>query len=270
MRDFVNAVVTLPLSANVAIVLAVSAIVPILTVWLVRRTWPYPTFKENNELIGFTYAVYGLIYGVLLAFTIIIAWEDFSATDRLVMDETTILSELWRDSEPFPAAIRDGIHGDLAAYAQSIVDDEWHAMSERGEADPKTQAIYERLWAHTYDIQPETKSQEAYLGELLGRMNELSGDRRLRILHSNEEVPSVLLVILLIGAVPTVAYTLLFSNKHAWVQMVIMGNIMLIVLLGLLVMMSLQHPFTGGVSIQPDAFEELLDSFHQRAAVSAP
>ncbi len=102
-------------------------------------------------------------------------------------------------------------------------------------------------------------------------MNELSGARRLRILHSRMEVHSILWLVLLVGAVPTVAYPLLFSNKHAWVQVVIMGCIMLIVMLGLLVILSLQHPFSGEFSIQPEAVRQLLDSFHQRqlAAPSA-
>lgn len=259
-----------PLNVNVAIVIALSAVVPMLAVWLVRRIWPPPTFKENNELIGFTYAVYGMIYGVLLAFTIIIGWEGFASTEQLVMQETTTISELWRDSQPFPPAVRDNIHKDLAAYTQSVVNDEWPAMAERGEADPRTQEIYEHLWTLTYDIQPETKNQDAFLTEFLARMNELSGERRLRILHSSEEVPGVLLLILLIGAVPTVAYTLLFSNRHAWVQAVIMGNIMLIVMLGILVTLSLQHPFSGGVSIKPEAFQELQESLHQRALTPAP
>jgi hypothetical protein len=79
-------------------------------------------------------------------------------------------------------------------------------------------------------------------------------------------VHGILWLVLLIGAVPTVAYTLLFSNKHAWVQVLIMGSIMLIVMLGLLVTCSLQYPFSGKASIQPEAFREVLDSFHQRRA----
>jgi hypothetical protein len=145
-----------------------------------------------------------------------------------------------------------------------VVDDEWPAMAARGQAHPHTQAVYERLWALTYHIQPQTNNQGAYLTEFLARMNELSGDRRLRILHSRMEVNGVLWLVLLIGAVPTVAYPLLFSSKHAWVQIAIMGSIMLIVMLGLLVTLSLQHPFGSEVGIEPEAFRELLDSFHQR------
>jgi hypothetical protein len=255
-----------PLSVSVMIILALCVIVPWLAVRVVRRVWPPPALKEDNELVGFTYAVYGLIYGVLLTFTIIVAWERFAETERLVMHEATLLSEIWRDSNAFPAPVREGIHTDLIAYVQSVVDDEWPAMAALGKAHPKTRDVYERLWAHTYRVQPETKNQEAYLPEFLARMNELSGARRLRILYSRMEVHRILWMVLLFGAVPTIAYTLLFSNKHAWIQRIIMGWVMLIVMMGLLITLSLQYPFSGDVSIQPDAFRDLQESFHQRAA----
>lgn len=264
MTSWVHTVLQWPLSVNVIIVVALSSVVPWLAVRLMRRIWPHPAFKENNELVGFTYAVYGLIYGVFLAFTIVVAWQNFEKTEHLVMHETTILSELWRDSIVSQPSVRDDIQKNLIAYAQSVVDDEWPTMAARGQAHQRTDEIYERLWALTYHFQPKTKLQEAYIDQYLTRMNELSGTRRLRVLYSSMEVHSVLWMVLLIGALPTVAYPLLFSNKHAWVQVVIMGCVMMIVMLGLLVTLSLQHPFTGEVSIKPEAFLQLLDSFHKR------
>ena len=259
-----HTIVQWPLGVSVIILVALSAVVLFLVVRLVRRIWPHPVFKENHELVGFTYSVYGLIYGVFLAFIIVVAWQSYSETERLVMHEATILSELWRDSLAFPSAFRDSIHQDLIEYARSVVDDEWPAMAAYGQSHPLTQEIYDRLWALTYHIQPETQNQSAYLGEFLARMNELGGARRLRILHSRVEVHNILWLALLIGAVPTIVYPLLFSNKHAWVQVMIMGSIMLIVLLGLLVTLFLQHPFSGGAGIEPEAFTDLLAAFHQR------
>lgn len=269
MSDWVRAVVGWPLGVNVAIVFALSTVASWLAVKAVRRTWPHPAFKENNELVGFTYAVYGLIYGVFLAFIIVVAWQRFAATEQLVMDEATILSELWRDALAFAPAFRDPIHQDLIDYAQSAIGDEWPAMATRGEAHPNTQAAYERLWSLTYHIQPQTTNQAAFLAEFLARMNELSGTRRLRILHSGGGVNGVLWLVLLIGAVPTVVYPMLFASKHAWVQVAITGCIMLIVLLGLLVTLQLQHPFSGDVGIEPAALRDLLAAFHDRLRAEA-
>jgi len=259
-----------PAIVNIMIVLTLCTVVPLVFVLLVRRRWPHPTLKENNEIVGFAFTAYGVIYGVMLAFAIIVAWESFSSTEKLVIQEVTSLSELWRDSEPFPPAVRENIHEDLFAYAQSVVDDEWPAMDEFGQADPQTQKLYEQLWASTYSIQPETEIQKAYLTEFLARMNDLSSERRQRILRSRTEIPGPLLRALLIGAVPMIGFTLLISNKHAWIQVAMMGSIMLIIMLGLIVTLFLQYHFSGRVGIQPDAFQELIDSFQQRAPATAP
>lgn len=263
MTGWVDAVLEWPLSVSVAVLVALSALVSWLATRAVRRTWPHPAFKDNHELVGFTYAVYGLIYGVLLAFTIVVAWQRFAETEQLVMHEATLLSELWRDSVVARPFVRDDVQKNLVAYAQSVIDDEWPAMAH-GRAHPQTERLYARLWALTYHFEPSTKLQEAYMGEFLARMNELSAARRLRILHSRMEIHGVLWLVLVIGAVPTVAYPLLFSSKHAWVQTAITGSIMVIVTLGLLVTLALQTPFGGEVSISPDAFRELLESFRSR------
>ncbi len=267
MTTLMLKIVQLPLGVSLIIILALSAAVPWLAVLLVRRIWPHPAFKENNELVGFTYSVYGLIYGVLMAFSIVVGWERFSDTEQLVLREMTVLSQLWRDSVVARPFIRDDIQKHLLSYAQSVVDDEWPTMASQGQANPKTEKIYESLWAITYRFEPKTKIQQGYMDHFLGRMNELSNARRLRILQSQMKVHRGLWLVLLTGALPTMFYPLLFSNKHAWVQVVIMGCIMLIVLLCLLLTLHLEHPFSGVRSIQPEAFREFLDIFRQQSAV---
>ncbi len=267
MTTCMQKLVQLPMSVDLIIVVALSAVVPWLAVLLVRRIWPHPVFKENNELVGFTYSVYGLIWGVLMAFSIVVFWQRYTETEQLVQREMTILSQLWRDSIVARPFIREDIQKHLISYAQSVIDDEWPTMAAYGQANPKTEKIYEGLWDITYRFDPKTKIQEGYMNHFLGRMNELSNTRRLRILHSRLKVHRGLWLVLLVGAIPTMAYPLLFSNKHAWVQIIIMGCIMLIVLLCLVLTLHLEHPFTGVRAIQPEAFHEFLDVFHQQSAV---
>ncbi len=68
----------------------------------------------------------------------------------------------------------------------------------------------------------------------------------------------------------TIGYTLLFANKHAWVQVTIVSFVALISLLGILVILSLQFPYTGSVSVQPEAFRDLIHSFHLRLLTPRP
>lgn len=264
-----HAILQWPLGISVAAIAALSVVLSGLTVYLLRRARPQGLVAGNNELVGFSYSVFGVIYGVLLAFTIIVAWERFEETETLVLSETTLLSELWRNAVAFDAKDHEEIQRALMAYAQSVIDDEWPSMALHGQPDSNTEEIYGRLWALTYAIEPKTGRQAAFLGEHLARLNELSGARRLRILHGRMGVHQVLWVVLLIGAFPAVGYTLLFSTKHAWVQASVMGSIMLMVLLCLLVTFTLQHPFSGAAGIKPDAFVDLLESFRNRLLIES-
>lgn len=228
---------------------------------LERRWAPYPVAKENNELVGFTYAVFGLIYGVVLAFTIVIAWQRFADAERIVMQEAAMLSELWRDARAFSPEISQGLQENLLAYTHSVVEDEWPRMAAEGTGHPKTRALYEELWERTYRISPRTPNEEAYLSELLADLSELSLNRKLRVHHSRAEISPMLWMVLLVGAAPTIGYTLLFANRHDSVQAIVTSTVVLIVLLSLFVALSLQYPFTGDVSIGPQAFQEILRAF---------
>jgi hypothetical protein len=266
--DWMHAVADLPLPLTLACVIALSLLVPVIAVSIVRRLRIHAILEESRELVGFTYSVFGLIYGVLLAYTIVVAWERFAETERIVMRETTVLSELWRDSQAFAPDIREAlIHQELIDYARSVVQDEWPMMAAQGTAHPRTVRIYERLWGLSYQLTPVTKNQELFLQEFLARMNELSSTRRLRVLYSRAEIHPILWMVLLLGSVMTFVYTLLFYNKNRWLQLLITTFMMLIVMLGLLVIVSLQYPFTGDVSVRPEAFNQLLYDFHLRTVV---
>lgn len=137
-------------------------------------------------------------------------------------------------------------------------------MGARGASHAKTRQIYDQLWERAYTLAPESKTQEAFLTEVLDDLNQLSENRRLRIHYSQAEISIILWLVLLVGALPTIGYTLLFAGRHGWMQMCITGAMTLLVLLSLLVTLSLQYPFTGDVSIPPKAFQDLLESFQQR------
>jgi hypothetical protein len=269
MLALMNMLGAIPLWGLLMLVAVLSTAISWVLVARVRRWFPHPHLKENNEFVGFTYAVYGLIYGVVLAFTIVTAWERFYGAESVVMREVTALSELSRDAGAFSPEARAEIRRDLKEYVSSAIDKEWKAMAEKGEADPATQSIYEHLWMGSYKINPTTRNQEAFLAEYLARINELSGQRRLRLTYCRTELSSILWIVLLAGAVPTVAYTLFFATKHGWVHVMVTSFLTGLIMLCLLVTFSLQYPFSGRVAVKSDSFEELKRAMELRESADA-
>ena len=50
----------------------------------IRRKWPVLADGEHNDVAGFIIAVVGVIYAVLLAFVVIVSWENFSQAESTV------------------------------------------------------------------------------------------------------------------------------------------------------------------------------------------
>jgi len=102
-------------------------LVAAVAVYLVRRLVPPEELRENNEFTGFTWAFVGLVYGVYLAFTVVVVWEHFNNADDTSTNEATHLSELWRDAEILPGGhdVQDALYN----YAKSVVADDWPAMA---------------------------------------------------------------------------------------------------------------------------------------------
>ena len=95
---------------------------------------------KNNEIAGFKFATVGVIYAVLLAFTVIVVWEKFSAAENAVDQEAASIAALLRyagGKEPAAVALRQSV----AAYAQTAIQDEWPAMENESESPATTRAL---------------------------------------------------------------------------------------------------------------------------------
>lgn len=86
-----------------------------------RRFIDHAALVRNQDFIDAAYPIIGLVYGTILAFTIVIAWGQFNEAETTATNEVTSLSGLWRDAAVFPKAVCDKIHDNLIMYAENAV-----------------------------------------------------------------------------------------------------------------------------------------------------
>src|SRR5262245_43314419 len=236
-------------------------------VFALRRLFPPEVLKQNNEFLGFIYAVVGAVYGVYLAFTIIVVWEQFEQAETTATSEAVHLSEVWRDvTVVSPPTLRDALHDRLIAYASNVVQREWPSMAQRDGADPDTARSYEAVWQALYDARAgvSTPTDLAFFNEAVRQMNELGMQRRLRILSAESSLPPIMWFLLVGGGIITVLFTFIIGTRHAWVQALASTALTALIVLSLLLVSALQHPFAGDVRVKPEAFESVLKSFADR------
>ena len=85
--------------------------------------------------------------------------------------------------------------------------------------------------------------------------------RRTRPHLATGAVPGVLWLVLVCGAVLTVGFTFFFGTKNLPAQVMMTG----IVFMGLLVIVSIDHPFTGPVHVGSEPLKTVVEDFAHAA-----
>jgi hypothetical protein len=114
-------------------------------------------------------------------------------------------------------------------------------------------------------LDPKTLGQTANKAEMLRAVNDLIKARRSRILAAGEHLPEVVWQILLVAGGVAVAYTYMFGAHSFRIHMAIVGLISATISLVFTLIIALDYPFRGDVSVSDEAFVSV-----QRAQASAP
>ncbi len=252
--------ISLPVLAAISVVLAV--LLSLGGLALFHRFADKKQLRESHDVSGFVYAVVGVIYAVLLAFVVIVVWEQFRGANQIAEDEAMHLGNVRQLSKVFPDSVSKVIASEVHDYAQSVVEREWPAMAER-HADPQTYAIAKKLWGTFYAFRP-APAEQAYYNEALRELTGFNNDRRLRIIGMNGTIPPILWTVLLGGGIICIVFTYLFATPRPGTQYMITGLLAAMIVLTLFLIAEMDHPYEGGMSLLPDGFEFVL---HGPAAV---
>ena len=115
-----------------ALALIVSVMVGAGSVWLADRTLPKSLAKEYNSTLSPFLTCVGLVYGALLGFTIVVAWEQFSSAEANVANEASTLTTMYRQTVGMPLPPQTQIRELLRTYAVAVEGPEWHQQDDGG------------------------------------------------------------------------------------------------------------------------------------------
>src|SRR5262245_51617216 len=256
----------LPTWALFVLFVIVPTLAAMLGLRLVRRRFDVEVLRANNDEGGVIFTFVGTVYAVFLAFIVVVAWQNLGAADQRVTEEAAALTSLFRDASTLPPSVGPELQGEIRAYAQTVIGSEWGTMA-RGEESQKARMAYERIWTAFARVRPGD-NREAY-AEAFARLNELDRDRQLRILSSRASIPGFFWLFLLPGGLLLTGYTFLFGMRNRRVQTAMTGAIALAIGSALLMIVLLDHPFTGDIRTEPDAFVHALETMDAAAIAEA-
>jgi hypothetical protein len=250
---------SLPLWLGIALIVVLpTAIAMGAQVWI-RRTFGVDKLVKNNEIAGFKFATVGVIYAVLLAFAVIVVWEEFNEAENSVADEAGATAALFRYSEgPEPEAL--ALRKALTNYLKTAIDKDWPAMARESESHEVSEGL-DHLYSAAMALNRSPTRGTADMSEVFRQIDDVTAARRVRLHLATGLVPNVIWMVLFLGAGLTVGFTLFFGSENLVAQVSMTGILSVLVTTGLVVIISIDHPFTGSIYIHPDALEAVLVEF---------
>ncbi len=227
---------------------------------LVRRNVALATLEQHNDVAGFIIAVIGLLYGVLLAFVVVIVWQQYDAAGSNASRESVTARLLYRDAAFFPdqsVAVRQT----LSDYARSVVDDEWQAMARHQAESLRTDQLVGQLLTEFRAVHLQSTEEGAFYTEAVKRVYDLAEFRRQRLDANSTPLPGLLWIVLIAGGIITVGFTYFFGVSHFGSHVIMVAALAAMIALTLFLVLSLDLPFSGDLRVAPDAMARALHTF---------
>jgi hypothetical protein len=245
---------------------AVAVALTVLGLLLVRRSVELSTLESHHDVAGFILAVIGVVYAVLLAFVVIVVWQQFEDAKADATEEAVLVGNLYRDTVLFGERGGEARQA-LRRYARSVVDREWPQMAEHHRGSRATDQALNHVWRSYRALGVQRAGEEPFYAEAVRSLHSATELREIRISNSGAQLPGAMWAVLIAGAVISIGFTYFFGVGNFAAQVLMMSALAAIVGLALFLIVSLDLPYTGDVGVHPAAMQEALQEFREYATL---
>jgi hypothetical protein len=240
-----------------AAVLSTSVFFAVGSVWLANKTSYGPSAKEQTGSLSPFLTTVALVYGALLGFTVVVAWEQFSSAEANVTNESSTLATMYRQTVSLPAPEQATMRGLLRDYT-GAVKAEWDSQGSGAATATARTAITDmyRVLGHQ-----QSSNAGEINGEIRGQLNTLTSQRNTRILDTKPRIPGLLWSGLLFGGgllIGLIGFTHLSNLLN---HMILSSAIAILLGLLLFLIFWLDHPFGRELGVTPGSFDYAVQVF---------
>ena len=154
---------------------------------------------HNGALSPFMTCV-GLVYGALLGFTIVVAWEQFSSAETNVSNEASTLITMYRQTVGMPVPEQTQMRGLLRKYTKAVEGPEWENAIRAGSGTESARDAVNEMYGVLGSEQSSVASSPISQ-KFLDQLGTLASERNARILDAKPRIPGLLWTGLLFGGV---------------------------------------------------------------------
>jgi hypothetical protein len=246
-----------------AIILGAVALACLL-MFAIHRLGTRDVFLADPTRGAGVYGVAGTAFAVLLAFVVVVAFEQYNDGKDASRAEADAVIELFRSVEFFPGSESRDIQGDLVCYGRAVAEQEWPAMGNgHDQPQPAVEQWVLRLQDAYQRLPVRTLREQAAFANILDLRDVRIDARRERLAQAGRTVTSPVWFILILGALVNISFVLLFidrRNEAFLAQAALISTVTMIVVAGLVLVWFLDHPYENqSGSIKPDDMQSVIE-----------
>jgi len=225
--------------------------------FLFRKYIRIKILRSHNEVTGFLFMAIASFYSLLLGFVVFVVWGQLNATQSNLSIEGSSAMGLYRDIKFYPDTVESKqLMVVYLDFVFNVVNEEIPNMALMIQSQ-KTAESFSSVFYKMEHLNPKTPFQIQLVTEMFKHLNELATYRGLRTASLEAEIPPLMWLPIMFGAIITLICAMLLDIEHT--RMHIGLNALLGAFIGMLlfVIILLDHPFTGSLSIKPQSYMQI-------------
>ncbi len=248
----------------IAITILVTVGIVLLGISLIRRVVPATREGFDAEVSSQILGVVASLFGLLLAFVIVIEYQNFGSAQANVGQEADSLAAITRDSSALSPAEGARVRAAVGDYVRAVVTDEWPDLRE-GRQSLRASDDVNEIYAALEAAKPTSPGATAFYNDSVRQINAALIARRDRLDAAAGGLPSLILALVLVGALVILFYVMLVGSRSFWFHTIGALSIALVVALSLVVLVDLSYPFSGSLVVSSSPFQtgQLAQFFHK-------
>ena len=230
---------------------------------MVRRVVPKWDSGEHNDAAGVMLSAAVVVYSIAIGLCVVTLWERLDDAHRATEAEATNLAAVAQGSAVFDAGVRERIRAGVIAYNKDVIDG-W-ALRIHGEPVPKVGDDLDALVATVAALEPQTPAQRAFVEDATARLDRAAELRVVAVrLAKDQQLPDILWVAVIGGSVVVLGLCLTCGVRDGVLRRILLVGVTATVGINLFLVVELNYPFYGNVSIRPDSYANVIAALDGR------
>jgi hypothetical protein len=242
-----------------------AAAIGVAAMLLVRRHAPDGSFFHDGDRAAGVFGVLATGFAVLIGFVVFLGFTSYDSARSGAESEAQIIAQQVETAQLMPPNVRDELTAELVCYARSVAGVQWEKM-QNGSLGESLNPWAVALFSTLKRAEPQTATEVAAYSKWLDQRSARDEARNDRIHGAIGVIPRPLWYVLFFTAGLIFLYMLLFadSGERAFVQGVMMGAVVAVVVSLLLLLQFLDNPFHKGIGgLRPTAMHRTLEVIDQ-------